>query len=407
VKLTLILGLCVLGTFAAPEKTRSEIFGEAQRKIDDGLGKALSAYNITMIKNGDGSISCPLPKFIEGVTEETIMEAGKEYHLNPVDFYNVKGSFLHGYQTRFAIEKNGKTDCRDFYECGWRQHVYNGNKPEVKRCQMNAVYQPSRVTVYRECSHCEKDGFGGLAFVEKTGQCVYSPDVKGYFMDHCRSEAGVYVDPLLFEESEQFIINDDEPQNQGEKFDMIEDEKPVEKEDSINDYLDGLRTEESGDIVDNIYGDFELPEYSNDEPSKQTSPQVNWQEEGWQVTESEQFVIDDESKNPKTKVETAEISEPKLEAVEQTIEPELKAEDEHFEETKEFSKSKAEQAEISIEPELKTEVETFEETKELDKFYGFEQAELAEYEADLEAELKTYGKPEEKIWQNTDDSGSI
>ena len=59
-----------------------------------------------------GSISCPLPKFIEGVTEETIMEAGKEYHLNPVDFYNVKGSFLHGYQTRFAIEKNGKTDCR-------------------------------------------------------------------------------------------------------------------------------------------------------------------------------------------------------------------------------------------------------------------------------------------------------
>ena len=33
--------------------------------------------------------------------------------------------------------------------------------------------------------------------MEKTGQCVYSPDIKGYFMEHCRSEAGVYVDPLL------------------------------------------------------------------------------------------------------------------------------------------------------------------------------------------------------------------
>ena len=46
---------------------------------------------------------------------------------------------------------------------------------------------------------CELDGFGGLKFLEKTGQCVYSPDIKGYFMDHCRSEAGVYVDPLLIE----------------------------------------------------------------------------------------------------------------------------------------------------------------------------------------------------------------
>ena len=44
---------------------------------------------------------------------------------------------------------------------------------------------------------CELDGFGGLKFLEKTGQCVYSPDIKGYFMDHCRSEAGVYVDPLI------------------------------------------------------------------------------------------------------------------------------------------------------------------------------------------------------------------
>ena len=46
----------------------------------------------------------------------------------------------------------------------------------------------------------------------------------------------------------------------------------------------------------------------------------------------------------------------------------------------------------------------------MDKVYGFEQAEQAEqaeYEADLEAELKTFAKAEEKIWQDTDDSGSI
>ena len=73
------------------------------------------------------------------------------------------------------------------------------------------------------------------------------------------------------------------------------------------------------------------------------------------------------------KVETAETSEPEFEAVEKIIEPELKAED-----------------------------ETFEETKKLDKFYGFEQADLVEYEADLEAESKA-GKPEEKIWQTTED----
>ena len=45
-----------------------------------------------------------------------------------------------------------------------------------------------------------------------------------------------------------------------------------------------------------------------------------------------------------TKVETAEISEPELEAVEKTIEPELKAEDETFKETEELGKFKAERA---------------------------------------------------------------
>ena len=45
------------------------------------------------------------------------------------------------------------------------------------------------------------------------------------------------------------------------------------------------------------------------------------------------------------KVETAETSEPEFEAVEKIIEPELKAEDETFEETKESGKFKAESAE--------------------------------------------------------------
>ena len=69
-------------------------------------------------------------------------------------------------------------------------------------------------------------------------------------------------------------------------------------------------------------------------------------------------------------------------------------EEKTFEETMEFWKEKAkkaEQAEKSIEQELKAEDDTFEE-------YGFEQADLAEYVADLEAEIKA-GKPEEKIYK--------
>ena len=44
--------------------------------------------------------------------------------------------------------------------------------------------------------------------MEKTGQCVYSPDIKGYFMDHCRSKAGVYVDPLLIEGKKKYYLLD-------------------------------------------------------------------------------------------------------------------------------------------------------------------------------------------------------
>ena len=66
-----------------------------------------------------------------------------------------------------------------------------------------------------------------------------------------------------------------------EKFETIEDEKPKEKEDSIKDYIDSLWNEESGDIVEDIYGDFELPDYSYDKPSEQISPKINLQEQEW------------------------------------------------------------------------------------------------------------------------------
>ena len=81
-------------------------------------------------------------------------------------------------------------------------------------------------------------------------------------------------------ESEQVIIDDDESKNSGEK--SVEDETPKEKEeDSMKDYLDNLGNEKSGDIVDKIYGDFELPDYSYEKPSEEISPKINWEEQGW------------------------------------------------------------------------------------------------------------------------------
>ena len=64
-------------------------------------------------------------------------------------------------------------------------------------------------------------------------------------------------------------------------MDVIKDETPKEKEGSIKDYIDKLNKESSGDIVEDIYGNFEYPEYPNDEPSEQISPKVNWEEQGW------------------------------------------------------------------------------------------------------------------------------
>ena len=49
----------------------------------------------------------------------------------------------------------------------------------------------------------------------------------------------------------------------------------------MKDYLDDLGNEKSVDIVDKIYGDFELPDYSYDKPAEQISPKIDWREQGW------------------------------------------------------------------------------------------------------------------------------
>ena len=63
-----------------------------------------------------GLLSCPRPRLLEGVTEETIFEAVKEGNFGPAYFYNLT-SFLHGFETRFAkVNADGKTDCRYVYQ---------------------------------------------------------------------------------------------------------------------------------------------------------------------------------------------------------------------------------------------------------------------------------------------------
>ena len=63
-----------------------------------------------------GVLFCPRPRLLEGVTEEEILEAGKEDHFAPVHFYNLT-SFLHGFETRFGmVNPDGKTECRYVYQ---------------------------------------------------------------------------------------------------------------------------------------------------------------------------------------------------------------------------------------------------------------------------------------------------
>ena len=51
---------------------------------------------------------------------------------------------------------------RHYYECGWHQHVFKDNKPELKTCEKNAVYQPSKIS--------KTHSTDGYTFVPNTGR---------------------------------------------------------------------------------------------------------------------------------------------------------------------------------------------------------------------------------------------
>ena len=121
----------------------------------------------------------------------------------------------------------------------------------------------------------------------------------------------------------------------------------------------------------------------DDFPEEVHDAKVETAEEGWEFWAK---------KNKKTeRLETMEFWKEKAKKGKRALNAEnvekaeqAEQEEKTFEETTEFWKEKvkkAEQAEKSIEQELKPEDDTFEE-------YGFEQADLAEYVADLEAEIK-------------------
>ena len=81
-----------------------------------------------------------------------------------------------------------------YYECGWKQHVYNGNQPELKSCQKQAVFTPTKIKKYRKWE-VEFHGFDGFTYVDKTGRCVNNTDIKGADMDHCR---GLFADGMEY-----------------------------------------------------------------------------------------------------------------------------------------------------------------------------------------------------------------
>ena len=81
-----------------------------------------------------------------------------------------------------------------YYECGWKQHVYNGNQPELKSCQKNAVFTPTKIKKYRKWE-VEFHGFDGFTYVEKTGRCVNNSDIIGADMDHCK---GLFADGMEY-----------------------------------------------------------------------------------------------------------------------------------------------------------------------------------------------------------------
>ena len=72
--------------------------------------------------------------------------------------------------------------------------MYNRNQPELKSCQKNAVFTPTKIKKYRKWE-VEFHGFDGFTYVEKTGRCVNNSDIIGADMDHCK---GLFADGMEY-----------------------------------------------------------------------------------------------------------------------------------------------------------------------------------------------------------------
>ena len=113
-------------------------------------------------------------------------------------FWDLLGLFRSAYGRRLHYFCKSSKHCFSYYsryyECGWKQHVYNGNQPELKSCQKNAVFTPTKIKKYRKWE-VEFHGFDGFTYVDKTGRCVNNTDIKGADMDHCR---GLFADGMEY-----------------------------------------------------------------------------------------------------------------------------------------------------------------------------------------------------------------
>ena len=85
-------------------------------------------------------------------------------------FWDLLGLFRSAYGRRLHYFCKSSKHCFSYYsryyECGWKQHVYNGNQPELKSCQKNAVFTPTKIKKYRKWE-VEFHGFDGFTYVEK------------------------------------------------------------------------------------------------------------------------------------------------------------------------------------------------------------------------------------------------
>ena len=121
-----------------------------------------------------------------------------ELHSQIFLFWDLLGLFRSAYGQRLHYFCKSSKHCFSYYsryyECGWKQHVYNGNQPELKSCQKNAVFTPTKIKKYRKWE-VEFHGFDGFTYVDKTGRCVNNTDIKGADMDHCR---GLFADGMEY-----------------------------------------------------------------------------------------------------------------------------------------------------------------------------------------------------------------